>query len=175
MAKGRRLALFKIKQRGQSILQTPQRTLATEAHILGSRAACLVLFLSKGHVCPFLCHSRWLPGLPTTAVWTMDNAFIPGLAKGEGGHARHGPVPIFLLFPAFGRHLKRRSWGWRGWQCQDLASSPPFLHRSHSLRTLKGIQWKKKPSGPQACCRNLLMVLTVGTFQCVSCKLHTAP
>lgn len=138
MAKGRRLALFKIKQRGQSILQTPQRTLATEAHILGSRAACLVLFLSKGHVCPFLCHSRWLPGLPTTAVWTMDNAFIPGLAKGEGGHARHGPVPIFLLFPAFGRHLKRRSWGWLGWQCQDLASLPSISKQISFFENTEG-------------------------------------
>lgn len=102
MAKGRRLALFKIKQRGQNILQTPQRALATEAHILGSRAACLVLFLSKGHVRPFLCHSRWLPGLPTTAVWTMDNAFIPGLAKGEGGMPDMALCPSFCYFLPLG-------------------------------------------------------------------------
>lgn len=87
------------------MLPTPQRGLAMGAHFLGSRATSLVLLLLGGHVSPFLCHLGWFPGLSTTAMWTMGSVFIPGLAERKTEHARHGPMPISLLFPAFGQHL----------------------------------------------------------------------
>lgn len=46
----------------------------------------------------FVCHLGWCPGLLATGVWTMDNAFIPGLAERKTEPARHSPMPISLCY-----------------------------------------------------------------------------
>lgn len=93
MGKGHLLALFKIKQQGQNILRTPQRALAAETHISGSRAACLVLSLSRGlvpslHSCA-ICDGS-LNSLPQQCgQWTMSS--FQRLAKKEKGACQTWP------------------------------------------------------------------------------------
>lgn len=59
------------------------------------------------------------------------------LAKGKKGHARHGLVPISLLFPVFGQHLKKRCWGWLG-HGQDLASLPSGSKQTSFFENTEG-------------------------------------
>lgn len=173
MGKGQVLALFKIKQRGQNILRTPQRGLATEAHSLGSRAACLVLFPSRGHVPPpFLCHSQWFPGLPTTAMWTMDNVFIPETCKKEKGTCQTWPHAHLSAISCLWATPDKTVLG-LAWHGQDLASLPRVSKQTSFFENTEGNPGEKETLWPVAA--TCPQVLTVGTFQCVSCKLQTAP
>lgn len=62
----------------------------------------------------------------------MDNAFTPGLAERKREPARHSATPIFLLFPASGQHLERRSWCLLG-TGKVWSPFPLLLKRPHSF------------------------------------------
>lgn len=88
------------------------------------------------------------------------------LAERNREPARHGPVPISLLFPAFGQHLERRSWGLLG-MAKISSPSPPFLNRTHSLQMLKGIKWKGNPPAI-GYMQKLALTLNMGILEYVS-------
>jgi hypothetical protein len=95
---------------------------------------------------PFFVPFGMVPWTPHSSV---DNGqcLIPGLVERERESARHDLCPSLCYFLPLGN-----TWGLFG-TAKVYSPSPLFLNRPHYLQMLKGIKWKRKPCGHQACAR----------------------